>query len=62
MHLAAVAASRLSPLRLSTDFDPQDAHLHATLRRIDQLANEDVEMRVSFTLATYHRTLIDPTD
>ncbi|RDB22560.1 Transcriptional protein swt1 [Hypsizygus marmoreus] len=25
--------------------NPQDAHLHATLQRIDQLANEDVEMQ-----------------
>ncbi|KAF8076505.1 PIN domain-containing protein [Lyophyllum atratum] len=27
------------------NLNPQDAHLHATLRRIDQLANEDVEMQ-----------------
>lgn len=37
------------PLRgnILSDSNPQDAHLHATLQRIDELANEDVEMQVS---------------
>ncbi|KAG6869287.1 hypothetical protein C0993_000040 [Termitomyces sp. T159_Od127] len=33
----------ISPSQLA-DPNPRDTHLHATLRRIDQLANQDVEM------------------
>lgn len=44
-----------SPLSTAVqDHNPQDAHLHATIQKIDELANEDVEMQVSlFGLSVY---------
>jgi hypothetical protein len=33
------------------DANPEDAYLHATLKRIDEIANEDVEMQASDLLA-----------
>jgi hypothetical protein len=39
---------------VALDSDPDDVHLHATLKRIDQLANEDVEMQVNGILWIQH--------
>ncbi|KAG5639263.1 hypothetical protein H0H81_004924 [Sphagnurus paluster] len=42
---ASVPTPEISYNTFPANLDPQDAHLHATLQKIDQLANQDVDMQ-----------------